>query len=156
MTINISATQARFFYSQVILMLWGGSPFRALAENWKYMYGRVCQKKPNPGHEGNISPEARAKQYPGIFYKKLFCRICNVVVYQCVVRESVCEVKLISNQLNTSRWEPVLKLCPGQPKGLANDICLFCSHPYISLEEHVLLIVVDLINIWLNSSSKVK
>ena len=58
-------------------------------------------KKLNPGHKGNFSPEARAKQYPGILYKKLFCRICNVVVNH--VGKSVCEVKLISNQLNTSR-----------------------------------------------------
>ena len=75
--------------------------------------------KPNPGHEGNVSPEVRAKQYPGIFYRKLICRICNVVDNH--VRKSVCEAHLksskhkqVSNSLtNLSR--------PAQ--GLANDIC---------------------------------
>ena len=25
-------------------------------------------KKPNPGHEGNVSPQERARQYQGIYY----------------------------------------------------------------------------------------
>ena len=63
-------------------------------------------KKPNPGHEGNVSPQERARQYQGIYYadgKKLFCRVCNVVVNH--VRKSVCDNHIKSTkhkQVSTS------------------------------------------------------
>lgn len=51
------------------------------------------------GHEGNVSPETRAKQYPESFYAsgdRLFCKVCNVVVNH--IRKSTLDAHLLSSK----------------------------------------------------------
>ena len=54
----------------------------------------------NTGHEGNVPPKKRAKQYEeGCYYAdgdKMFCRPCNTVVNH--IRKSVCDAHLASSK----------------------------------------------------------